>query len=394
MKERLVMNEKKPRKGLRFIAILGGIGALVVLMLYMAGVFVPHKIGPGKISLEEKAWTPKGTAKAVRETITDFYEAPGTVRPRQETRVESRVQGRIVEVLVRPGDLVKTGDPLVVLDSRELQARLDGARQAVLSAKARRDQARQAVNAAEAAFRQAKAAYGRVKTYYKAEAATKQQLEEAESMFEQAKAGLTQAREGLKGSEAGIKEAEKGVLGASIVQNYAEIRSDATGQVAERLVEPGDMAFPGKPLLILQTRGSLRLEAPVPEGYIDRIRMGENLKVDIPALKKSLSGPVTEIIPAADPASRSFMVKVDLPDTHGLYPGMFGRLMVPVGKISVVWIPENGLERVGQLEMARVQKGNDWIRVYVTAGRSFDGRVEILSGLNGDEVVALKGETK
>ena len=103
---------------------------------------------------------------------------------------------------------------------------------------------------------------------------------------------------------------------------------------------------------------------------------------------------MTEIIPAADPASRSFMVKVDLPDTDGLYPGMFGRLMVPVGKISVVWIPENGLERVGQLEMARVKRGNEWMRVYVTAGRFFDGRVEILSGLNGDEVVALKGEAK
>ena len=388
------MNEKKSRKGLRFIAILCGTGALVVLMLYMAGVFVPHKIGPGKISLEKRAWTPEATAKAVRETITDFYEAPGTVRPRQETRVESRVQGRVVKVLVRPGDRVKRGDPLVVLDSRELQARLDGARQAVLSAKARRNQARQVVNAAEAAFTQAKAAYERVKSYYKAEAATKQQLEEAESMFEQAKAGLTQAREGLKGSDAGIREAEKGVLQASIVQKYAEIRSEANGQVAKRLVEPGDMAFPGKPLLMLQTRGALRLEAPVPEGYIDRIRMGENLNVDITAIKKSLSCPVTEIVPAADPGTRSFMVKVDLPDTDGLYPGMFGRLLVPVGKISVVWIPENGLERVGQLEMARVQRGSDWVRVYVTAGRFFDGRVEILSGLNGDEVVALKGEAK
>lgn len=388
------MNEKKSRKGLRFMAILGGIGALVLLMLYMAGVFVPDKIGPEKIALKKKVWTPESTARAVRETITDFYEAPGTVRPQQETRVESRVQGRVVKVLARPGDRVKSGDPLVVLDSRELQARLDGARQAVLSAKARRDQARQAVNAAEAAFRQTKSTYDRTKTYYKAEAATKQQLEEAESVFKQAKAGLTQAREGLKGSEAGINEAEKGVLQASIVQDYTEIRSEANGQVAERLVEPGDMAFPGKPLLILQTRGALRLEAPVPEGFIDRIEMGEKLKVVITALKKALSGPVTEIIPVADPATRSFLVKVDLPDTEGLYPGMFGRLMVPVGKISVVWIPENGLEKVGQLELVKVQSGNDWMRVYVTSGRSFDGRVEILSGLDGDEVVALKGEAK
>lgn len=388
------MDEKKPRKGVRFLSLLCGIVALVLLMLYMADVFVPDKIEPGKLSAEKQMWTPKATAKAVRETVPDFYEAPGTVRPRKETRVESRVQGRIVDVLVRPGDVVKTGERLVVLDSRELQARLERARQAVLSARARRDQARQGVNAAEAAFKRAEAAYGRVKTYFKSEAATKQQLEEAEASFYQARAGLSQANEGLKEGNARVKQAEKGVEEALIVQNYTEIRSDAHGQVAERLAEPGDMAFPGKPLLVLQTRGALRLEALVPEGMIHRIKMGESLEVVITAIKKTLSGPVTEIVPSADPATRSFLVKVGLPETKGLYPGMFGRLMVPVGKISVVWIPENALERVGQLEMVRMKSGEAWTRIYVTTGRVFDSRVEVLSGLNGGEAVAVGGEAK
>jgi HlyD family secretion protein len=386
------MDEKKSRKGVRFLSLLCGVAALVLLMLYMADVFVPDKIGPGKIPAGEQKWVPETTGKAVRETVSDFYEAPGTVRPRQETRVESRVQGRIVDVLVRPGDVVKTGDRLVVLDSRELQARLERARQAVLSARARRDHARQAVNAAEAAFRMAEAAYGRVKTYFKSEAATKQQLEEAEASFHQARAGLSQAHESLKEGNAGVKQAEKGVEEARIVQNYTEIRSDAQGQVAERLAEPGDMAFPGKPLLVLQTRGALRLETLVPEGMIHRIKMGESLKVVVTAIKKKLSGTVTEIIPSADPATRSFLVKVDLPETKGLYPGMFGRLMVPVGEISLVWIPENALERVGQLEMVHVKSGEDWVRIYVTTGRVFDSRVEVLSGLNGGEAIAVGGE--
>lgn len=388
------MDEKKPRKGLRLLSFLCGITALVLLMLYMAGVFVPDKIGPGKISVEKRKWTPEGTAKAVRETIRDYYEAPGTVRPRKETRVESRVQGRVVEVLVEPGDFVRRGDRLVVLDSREFQARFDRAQQSVLSARARRDQARQAIKSAEAGFERARASHERVKTYFKSEAATKQQMEGAEATFQQAKAGLNQAREMLKESEAGIKQAEKGALEASIVQDYSEIRSDAEGQVAERLVEPGDMAFPGKPLLVLQTRSVLRLEALVPEGFIDRIKMGETLKVVVKAVKKSLSGPVTEIVPAADPATRSFLVKVDLPETEGLYPGMFGRLLVPVGEISVVSVPENAVERVGQLEMVRVKSGEGWVRIYVTAGRAFDSRVEVLSGLDGGEVVALKGEAQ
>ena len=388
----MAMDEKKTRKGLRFLIILMGIVALVFLMLYMAGVFVPGKIYPGKILSQEQQWSPKATSKAVLETVTDFYEAPGTVRPRQETRVESRVQGRIVEVLVRPGDMVKTGDPLVVLDSRELKARLDRARQAVLSARARRDQARQAIKSAEAAFTRSDAAYRRVETYFKSEAATKQQLEEAKAAFQQARAGLNQAREGLKEGEAGVKQAEKGALEARIVQGYAEIRSDAHGQVAERLAEPGDMAFPGKPLLLLQTRGALRLEALLPEGFMDRVANGNTLNVMITAVNKTLKGQVAEIAPSADPATRSFLVKVDLPPTKGLHSGMFGRLLVPVGKVSVVWIPRSALRRMGQLEMVRIKIGDHWTRIHVTTGRTFDDRVEVLSGLNGDEEIALTGE--
>lgn len=379
---------------MRILGILAGTAALVLLMLYMAGVFVPDKIGPGTVNREKEEFSPGETARAVRETITEFYEAVGTVRPRQETSVESQVQGRIVEVLVRPGDTVKEGDRLVVLDNREFRARLDSAKQMVVSARARKEQALQAVKAAKAAFTQAEAAHKRVQTYYKAEAATRQQLEEAESAFQQAGAGVKQALEGLKAAESGIMQAEKGVVEARIVQNYTEIRSSAAGEVAKRLVERGDMAFPGKPLVVLQTRGALRLEALLPEGLIDRVEMGKELDVMIDALHSKLKGRVTEVVPFADPATRSFLVKVDLPAEKGLYPGMFGRLLTPVGKISVVWIPEKALRRVGQLEMVTARMGNDWTEIYVTTGRTSDGRLEILSGLSGGDEIAVKGEVR
>lgn len=388
------MTDRKPGKGMRILGILAGTAALVLLMLYMAGLFVPDKIGPGTVILEEKEFFPRETVKAVTETITEFYEAVGTVRPRQETSVESQVQGRIVEVLVRPGDTVKEGDRLVVLDNREFRARLESAKQMVVSARARKEQALQAVKAAEAAFTQAEAAHKRVQTYYKSEAATRQHREEAESAFQQAGAGVKQALDGLKGAESGIRQAEKGVVEARIVQNYTEIRSSATGEVAKRLVEPGDMAFPGKPLVVLQTRDALRLEALLPEGLIDRVEMGKELDVNLDALHRKLKGRVSEVVPFADPATRSFLVKVDLPAEKGLYPGMFGRLLAPVGKISVVWIPEKALRRVGQLEMVTARMGNDWTEIYVTTGRSSDGRLEILSGLSGGEEIAVKGEVR
>jgi len=372
-------------------AIFCGIAALTVLMLYMAGFFTPGKIGPGKVPDAGPLFTPEKTARAVAETVTEFYEAVGTVRPIQETRVESQVQGRITDVRVRPGDRVEKGDRLVVLDSRELRARLDRAKQGLLSARARRSQAMQSVNAAKAVFSKAESAYKRVQTYFKSEAATEQQLEEAQAAFLQAKAGLEQAGDGLREADAGVKQAEKVVEESTIALGYNDIRATTGGEVGRRLVEPGDMAFPGKPLLMLQTRGALRLEALVPESLIRRIKIGEPLQVVIDALNQTFTGRLAEVVPAADPATRSFVVKVALPETEGLYPGMFGRLLVPTDTVSVVWIPAEALRRVGQLEMVTAKIGDRWREIYVTSGRTSKGRIEILSGLNGDEMIAVRG---
>ncbi|MBW1781527.1 MAG: efflux RND transporter periplasmic adaptor subunit [Deltaproteobacteria bacterium] len=386
------MNEQKPRRrGLRIVGILCGVAGLVVLMLYMAGVFTSGKIGPGRVPDMDGPVTPEKTARAVKEAATEFYEAVGTVRPKQETRVESQVQGRIVEVLVRPGDRVKKGVRLVLLDSRELRARLDRAKQALLSAQARRSQAMQAVNSAKAAFSKAESAYQRVQTYFKSEAATQQQLEEARAAFLQAKAGLEQAGDGLRVADAGVKQAEKVVEESRIALGYKEIRATSSGEVGRRLVEPGDMAFPGKPLVVLQTRGDLRLEALVPERLIKRMRIGETFEVVVDAVDQTLTGRLAEVVPSADPTTRSFVVKVDLPKAHGLYPGMFGRLLVPVSEVSVIWIPRSALRRVGQLEMVTAKIGDQWREIYVTSGKSSKGRVEILSGLKGDEMVAVTG---
>jgi len=388
------MTDRKHGKGFRILSVLGGIAALIALMLYMAGMFTPNQIGPGKIPGTAQGPGPRHTVQAVRETVPEFYEAVGTVRPRQETRVESQVQGRIVKVMVRAGDVVKEGDRLVVLDSREFQARLDRARQALLSAKARKSQAEQAVNAARAAFHRAESAYKRVRTYFKAEAATQQQLEEAEAAFRQAKAGLQQAEEGLREGNAGVKQAEKVVEESGIALGYKEIDAPAAGEVAKRLVEPGDMAFPGKPLVILQTRGALRLEALLPESLIKRVAVGDSLRVSIDALGQTVSGKLAELVPAADPVTRSFLVKVDIPSIKGLYPGMFGRLMVPVGTASVIWLPRHAVREVGQLEMVAAKIGDQWKTIYVTTGRTEGNRVEILSGLNGDETVAVTEKTE
>jgi RND family efflux transporter MFP subunit len=183
---------------------------------------------------------------------------------------------------------------------------------------------------------------------------------------------------------------QKQVEESEVAISYTRITASEKGQVAKRFVDPGDLALPGKPLLILQTGGGLRLEALVREGLINKVRMGQTLRVLIPAWGKEIQAKVDEIVPSADPQTRTFVVKAVLPAQPGLYSGMFGRLLIPVGKQKVVLAPPEAIKRVGQLEMVLLKKDDAWQQVYVTTGRQIGGKVEVLSGLDGDEILGVE----
>lgn len=332
---------------------------------------------------------PTHTATALRETITEWYEAVGTVRPRTETRIESQITAQVVDIKVRSGSKVNRGDVLITLDDRQFLSRRDQSRQGLKSAEAVEKQARQAVVAAQAAFAQAEAAYHRTRTYFDAKAATAQDMERAESDYRQAEAGLVQARESIAGAEAGIRHAREVVREAEIALGYTRITAPDAGQVLKRQVEPGDLALPGKPLLSIQTEGTHRLEAQVREGLIGRVARGDTLPVEITTLNRIVDAVVEEIVPYADPQSRTFLVKTGLPAIDGLYPGMFGKLRVPAETREVITIPIGALRKVGQLELVTVKEDDRWVTRYIKTGRHFDDRLEVLSGLDGDEIVVI-----
>lgn len=386
------MKSSKSGKAVRLLSILAGIGALLLLMLYMAGVFTTGKIQPVRKEAPARDVPPRQTARASIETVTEFYESVGTVKPKAETRVESQVMGKVLEIAVRPGAQVTKGQVLVRLDSREYEARLEQAVQALSSARSRRQQMEQAGIAAKAELDRAEAAFNRTRTYLEAKAATLQDMEQAEAIFRQARARLEQAEKAMTEADAGIQQAAKAMEEARIALGYTTIQAPEAGEVVRRLTEPGDLATPGKPLLLLQTRGKLRLEAFIPESLIRRIRLGTTLDLKIDALDRVTSGTVEEVVPSADPMTRTILAKVALPEENDVFPGMFGRLLIPVKETRVVLIPKKALRRIGQLEVVTAQVGGRWQEIFVTTGKVMGDKVEVLSGLKGDEAVALEGD--
>lgn len=374
----------------RLVLVLGSAVVLLVV-LWQAGALRTGTIAPGPGAAPAPGPEPEATATTRQADIDDIYEAVGTIRPRTETSIEAQVTARIVEVRVREDDFVKRGEVLVVLDDREHAARADSAAQARISAQAGVEQARQGVSEAKAAFDTASAQYKRIKALFAERAVAQSEMDQAEAAYLQAEARLSQAREGVAGAEAALGRAAKQHEEAAIAQGYTVIRAPEDMEVAKRAAEPGDLAVPGRALLVVQTAGSLRLEAFVREGLVARTRPGAELAVAVPALERTVTGVVEEVVPAADPATRTFLVKVGLPDLPGAYPGMFGRLLVPAGRRPVVLLDARAVVRTGQLETVRVREGDAWRTVFVRTVPAGNGEVEVLAGLDGGQTVALPG---
>jgi len=349
-----------------------------------------NKIEPGLMADTIGLKPPSKTDQATIKNIVEWYEAVGTVRPKVETKIEAQITAKVMRVYVTSGKKINKGDLLVRLDDRQFKSRLVQARQALKSAVASKEEAQQSIVASEAAFNQAKLAFDRTKTYFASQAATSQDMEKAESAYLQAKAGLERAQNVLTGSEAGIRRAEEIVEEAKIALGFTVIKAPQNGEVLKKLVEPGDLALPGKPLIMLQTEGALRLEAYVREGLISKVKRNTKLQVEITTLGKIVDAVIEEIVPYADPQTRTFLVKTTLPYVEGLYPGMFGKLLIPANNKDVVMAPVHSIYKIGQLELVILKEKDVWKKVFIKTGKQYGDQIEILSGLNGNELLGIK----
>jgi RND family efflux transporter MFP subunit len=370
------------------LSVVGGL-SLIVLILYMGGVLSRGQIEPGVAPSPPGLPEPARTVAATVEDLPILYEAVGTIRSRLRFAVSAQVTGRIVSVTVVAGDTVKAGKTLVYIDDREFQARLRQALGALAAAEAAKQSAEQALISVRARFTRTEATYKRTEKYLAEKAATPQQMEAAEAEYRQAAAGVESARHGVAAAVAQVNRARQVVEEAKIALEYTKIKTQVNGVVSERKVDPGDLAWPGRPLLFIHDPKDLRLEGNVREGLIGRIRRKDRVRIQIASIDAVLDGVVDEIEPAADPQSRSFLVKVAIPATEGLYPGMFGKLQISLGTRPAILIPREAVTRVGQLETVLVREDGIWRRRHIKTGAPVGERIEVLSGLRGGTTLGL-----
>jgi len=329
----------------------------------------------------QTAATPEVTglqvARATAEQAADGAAAVGTVRARESAIMAAQTMGRVTAVLVREGDMVRAGQVLVRLDGAVSKAELDRAHAGV------------AVSEHELAAAQSQAALAsstlaRYKILRDEKSVSPQEFDEVDRRAQAATAQLEAARAQAEGARAGVSAAKTTV-------GYSAITAPFAGVVTGRHVDPGAMAMPGTPLVDVDRAGQLRLEVTVDESRLSAVKLGAAIAVEIPALgPKAMQGRVAEMVPAADAASHSFLVKIDLPVDKQLRAGMYGTAAISAASRMAVVIPQAAVVAHGSLRSvwAVDQNGVASLR-YVTLGAAHGDKVEVLSGLSAGEAVVL-----
>jgi len=401
-----------------------------LLILALATVLVgcgesaPEKSGPTASPQQVS------TARPRWEKLPETLELAGHFQAIHEATLSTRLSGRILTLSLEEGDRVSAGQVVARVDLSDVEARLEQARSGQAQAAAATRQAQAGMASARAQISQSEAQLEAVtrqlaeaeanlrmarkdhdrNAFLSKEGAIAQevadrsetQLKVSEARTAQLRAGISQARAAVSRAQAGLKETQStiessrageavaaaGIGVASSNLDYGVLRAPFAGVVTRKLAQAGEMAGPGQPLLQIQDVHQLRLEVAIPEELLARVQVGQRLPIDVDALGARVTGVVRQLVPAADPSSHSFTVKLRVSDAR-LIPGMYGRLSLSRGLRKALVIPATALIKRGQLAGVYLSRdGQAEFRLVKT--RALDKeRLEVLTGLTGDETLVV-----
>ena len=323
-------------------------------------------------------------ASAPAKTVTVM----GTVESYQVAKVSPQIMAKIKEIKVRDGDEVSPHQVLCVLDAGEVDAKIAEAQAAVRSVTKAMEVAQAGKLAAQANLTRATAHHDRFNRLFSEGSFTQKELDDVNAAYEAAKAGVLQADAQIASIKAQRKQAEAGLKVAEIYQDYSVVKAPFEGRVVAKMADVGDLAAPGHPLFVIE-QTEYRFSVPVGEKM--HVQDGQSVNVEIGAANFASQLAVTEVIPAVDPMSRSYTVRIKLPQVAGLKAGMFGRATFAVGEgAESIYIPATAVKRWYQFTGVYVVGDDTKAHLrFVRLGHTMDDQVEIIAGLKPGEKIVL-----
>jgi len=306
-------------------------------------------------------------AKAQTKAEGNQISASGIVEATESALISTRMMGTIDRIHVNIGDKVKKGQLLISLSAFEIEAK--------------QEQVQAQINVAEVALNNAQKDYDRYKILFGQNSATQKELENVGLQYAQAKGHLAEAREGLKEVRANL--------------DYANLKASFDGIITQKMVEPGNIASPGAPLLAMEGNGGVRIKATVSEREIGSLAQGDPVQIYLSAIQRKIVGKINRISSSSAHSAGRFTIEIEIPkeENAGIRSGMYANVLIE-GKSSEnnkgisnkVLIPVTAIIQKHELQgIYTVSENGTALLRWIRTGKTYGDVVEVLSGLRADE---------
>ena len=316
----------------------------------------------------------KVAAQTAVAQLADYpvvHSFSGKLEADKQSNLSTRIMGQIQRIYVKPGQKVNQGDLLIQIRNQDILAK--------------KAQVEASKVEASTAYESAEKDLKRYEALYADNSASDKEMDDMRTRYDMAKARL-----------AAVEQMENEV---EENMRYASIRAPYSGVITTKFVQEGDMANPGMPLLSMESPSQWKVIARIPEADIAKVQLNDAVKVKFTAAGVELEGKIIEINPSTTNTGNQYSAKVlvTVPEncTAKLYSGMYAEVLFEYGTQKRILVSESALIHRGQLVgiYAVGQSGNALLR-WVKTGKTFDDKIEIISGLSDGEQYVVKSDSK
>jgi RND family efflux transporter MFP subunit len=273
------------------------------------------------------------TVLAKTSLIEEVETYNGDIYAKDQVMVATRLMGYMKSIKVEEGDKVSKDQFLFEVDPSDIYSMINQARAGMM-------QAQSAVLMAKLAYADAKKDYERFKVLFQKGAVSKRD-------FEKMELNMNIRESQIKLAQGMLNQAKAGLDQALAQKKYAKVVSPIDAVVIKKMKEVAEMVLPGHPVLILASLNSLQAKAFVKESDIKNVVVGQKAVIKVPSINSNINAKVSAVIPSADPATHSYLVKFTLDDKHALLPGMYAKINLVLSKKEAILVPYNTLTSRG-----------------------------------------------
>jgi RND family efflux transporter MFP subunit len=325
-------------------------------------------------------------------------ELPGNIQAITEAPILARADGYLERRMVDIGDRVKTGQPLAEIEAPEVDDQIRQAKASLQQVQASVDQAVANIERGRADEDLAKITAERWAALLAKGVVSRQENDRYQSEYRSLVAATKALEKGLAVQRSNVAAAEANLARLDNVQSYRLVKAPFDGVITQRNVDVGALVTAGNTLLFRVAQiSTLRTYLNVPQANASEVWMGQPARVSVSNLPgRQFAGTVARTASSLDPASRTLLVEVHVPNADGaLLPGMYARVDLTGSHSSgSLRIPSDALiVRAEGTEVAVVGDGHKVHLQKIEVGRDYGDRIEVIGGLSvGQTIIANPGD--